>query len=215
MGFFDIFTKKPQPNEDPQKKQPKFVKSGEWEISCNADGTPWIFYKKDKLWFDTDNAWSSPSSKYFLCEGYNGTGDESIALATLEGVIKTRKFEESISKAVVTDEGQAYAITEEGTLYIITPEKVSKRKLGNDDTEEVILTSCVAAAFSDDWNGKATIKGIDLKTGTEWKSVIKYEEPETWGEMPTIFSITPEGFSITLQDGKTRYLSPCGEVIEK
>ena len=178
MGFFWELTKKAVWNAittEPKKKEdPNVIKNGDWEIYCNPNGEPKIFYKKDKLWFDADDVWSSPSSNFFVCVGYNSAGDECIALTTKAEVLKTKKTEECVGSVIVTDEGKGFVLTEEGTLFILTPEKISQRKLGDDDTEEIILTPHVAAVYSDDWNGTATVKGIDLDTGTAWKKRVNY-----------------------------------------
>lgn len=218
MGFFWELAKKAVSTAittEPKKKEdPNVIKNGDWEIYCNSKGEPQIFYKKNKLWFDADDVWSSPSSNFFVSVGYNSASDECIALTTKSEVLKTKKIDESIESVVVTDEGKAFVLTEEGTLFTITSEKISQRKLGDDDTEETILTPHVAAVYSDDWEGTATIKGINLDTGIAWKKRVKYEEPESYGEAPILIRTTDEGFEITLQDGKQRYFTSAGEIIE-
>lgn len=219
MGFFWELAKKAVSTAittEPKKKEdPNVIKNGDWEIYCNSIGEPQIFYKKNKLWFDADDVWSSPSSNFFVCVGYNSAGDECIALTTKAEVLKTKKIEGCLESVLVTDEGKGFALTNEGTLFILTAEKISQRKLGDDDTEETILTPRVAAVYSDDWNGTATIKGIDLDTGIAWKKRVKYGEPEIYGDAPILFRTTDEGFEITMQDGISRYFTPAGEIIEK
>ena len=206
MGLFSKLTGGGNKLQKPAK--PKVIKSGDWEIYVKEDGTPTGFYKKGKEWFDADLTWSSPSRKYYLHTGWDGSGNAGLALTTQTEVLKIKRADDA-ELAIVTDEGVAYAMDDCGTLYIITAEKASQRSLRQDDTDpdQIILTPLIAAATYDDWDGNITVKGIEISTGKAWKKTVSYTPSEDGDGAETRLEQTERGIKLTTTDGAEHLLT--------
>ena len=175
-----------------KKQQPKTPKStyespwittthsNGWEIEIRKDnGKPDIYMKNGKEWFDAAKTWSSPSKEYFLHNGFDGKGNEGLALTSKTAGLRIRKTEDFIETAIVTDNGIGYALTDEGVLYILTVDAASQRKLcENYGLNAYMLTPQFCAviydADSDDDQEIAYLKVILLESLNSWKKKIRY-----------------------------------------
>lgn len=175
-----------------KRKQPKMPQStwespwittkhaNGWEIEIRKDNKkPDIYTKDGKEWFDADKTWISPSGDYFLHTGFDGKGNEGLALASKTEGIRIRKTEDFIETAIVTDNGVGYALTDEGTLYILTADKSNQRQLCEDyGPNSYILTSRLCAVIydtdSDDDMDAVYLKVILLESLKSWRKKIRY-----------------------------------------
>lgn len=194
--------------------KPKVIKNGDWEIHTDAAGTPTQFYKKGKEWLDPSNTWHSPSCCYFLHQGFDGNGDECIALTTQVEGLKLKKMSDGIEAALVLDNGTAYALTDEYSLVTVTPERLSQRSLSEETPDTYILTPEVCAVATDEGE-TVSIKAIDLSTGKSWRKAIRYEWPENGDNKDVTVTSSSGRITITTPAGTAHLFNSAGEPIEK
>jgi hypothetical protein len=185
----------------PQKSQPL----SEWEIETNAKtGAPSMYLKNGKEWFDADKTWRSQSGEFFLHEGYDGNGNQALALTSRNEGLRIKKTDDFVEEALVTDEGTAYALTDEGALFILTAEKASQKRLCEDCepiTHRITEDLCVVI-YDSDGDGELEavyIKAVDLETGKSWKKKIKYKLPDN-RELTYEISVSENDIAVTVPD---------------
>lgn len=206
MGLFSKLTG--GSSKPPKAGKSKTIRSGEWEIRIEADGTPVHFDRKGKEWLDASKTWASPGRAYFLHDGFDGKGDECLALTTQTEGLRARKLEEGVEAALVTDDGAAYVITDEGTLYTITAEKAGQKSLAEDRPDAYLLTQQLAAV-AEDAGESITLKGVELATGKAWRKVIAYEAPEE-GAADITIEQAEGGLKLTTPAGTVHLFTAAG-----
>lgn len=212
MGLFSKMLGK---DTKPKKSSKlKVVRSGDWEVYIKDDGTPTGFYKKGKEWLDPGLTWSSPSRNYFLHQGFDGNGDECIALTTqLEG-LKLKKTDGGVEAALVLDDGTAYVLTDECNLVTITPERSGQKALAEEAPDAYILTPEVCVVTMDEGE-VVTVKAVDLSTGKSWRKAIKYEWPEDGDNKDVTIASSNGCITVTTPDGTAHLFNTAGEPLKK
>lgn len=200
-------------SEQPQKKQPKIVKAGEWEAHLDGNGVPVMLYKKGREWLDSSDAWASPSRSFFLHIGYDGAANECIALTRQVEGIRCRQMDEGVESVVVTDAGIAYVLTEEGNLYTLTPEKSGQRHLLDERPDAFILTPVFCVVVSDVEPELVIVKGVSFLAGKTWQRKIRYSWPESGNNVPVSVAQKCDYIVITVPDGSRHFLTTEGSPV--
>lgn len=203
MGLFSKLTGKD--SGKPANKKQKTTKEVEgWEVWLRDDGTPHTLEKKGKEWLDASTTWASPSGKFFVHEGHDGVGDACVALTSRAEGIKTKKLEEGVEAAIVTDDGVGYIFTDEGNLITITAEKASQKSLGDRPAVGFVLTPDICAAADDPEGEAIVVKAVELKTGKSWQKKVKYEVADGARWTDAAIEVDPGGITITTPDGNCK-----------
>lgn len=200
MGLFSKLIGK-EPKAAGPKKRKSVTEVDGWEVWLRDDGTPYTFEKKGKEWLSTDRTWVSPSGKFFLHVGSDGNGDDCVALTTRVEGLKLKKVEDGVEAVTVTDNGTAYVLTDAGDLLTITTEKTGQRHLCDDLPDEYVLDADICAVAFESDSEEVMVKCVELKAGRSWQKKIKYQWPESGGNVDIAVNRTNTGIVVTTPDG--------------